>query len=130
MPTPLESITIRVPPPVLRRLESQAKKRGETVAVFLRDTLTRVASTDQPTGRLSDSDLLARGLEAVAKELADLRANERASTALLLARLDALVNALSRSVEALLRVDATDVKSRFTTEQIRAFVARVFGRSE
>lgn len=129
MPTPLESMTIRVEPAVRKRLESQASALGRTLAVHLRESLTAVAMGDGPATAERDSDaLLLRGLEAVAKELEALHAGERTATALVLARFDHLARALARSIEGLLRVDASDSDFSFTREQAHAFVERAFRR--
>ena len=126
----LEVITIRVPAAVRTRLIGRAKATGQPFSEYLRREITTMALGEAQPSHASNEAVVLSALEAVAKELADLRADERASLAVLLDRLELLTTALASGIEALLKLSASDATPRFTREEVRAFVKRAFRRSE
>ena len=128
----LETQPVRITGEAKRRLSRMAAERGETVAEFLRRELSAIAFRDETPGRTSgaDGDVLLRGLEAVARELSEIRADNARTSEFFEARQRELSRSLAKAFDAVLRASAVDSRSRFTREQVHAFMTETFGSGE
>lgn len=128
-PKHLVTVSTRVAPDVRKRLVERASERGLPLAEYARELLTdamlgAIAATPaEPSG-----STLLPALEAIARELAELRAEQNASGALFRGRLADLSSSLAEAFEAVLLRLAADSKRSFTTEEAVAFVDETFPR--
>lgn len=125
----LVTVSTRVAPAVRKRLVERAAERGLPLAEYARELLTdsMLGEVNSAPAGAARSAVLA-ALEAIAKELADLRAEQHAGSALVRTRIDGLTASLAEAFEAVLLRQAVDSKRGFTTAEAVAFIDQTFTR--